>query len=200
MNMTKQSGWRVVDLVTAAVLGVATGIIFIIWNQIGYLAFTSLDVFTAGLGGLVNGIWYLGGPLGGLIIRKPGAALFVEVVAATVSMALGSQWAIETLFSGIAQGLGAELIFALFLYRRFGAGVAALSGLGAATGAMILELFVGSTPNIAYAPIRLFTYWTTSSLSGIVLAGLLAWVLTRALAQTGVLDRFASGRELRRRV
>ncbi len=198
--MTKQSGWRVVDLVTAAVLGVATGIIFIIWNQIGYLAFTSLDVFTAGLGGLVNGIWYLGGPLGGLIIRKPGAALFVEVVAATVSMALGSQWAIETLFSGIAQGLGAELIFALFLYRRFGAGVAALSGLGAATGAMILELFVGSTPNIAYAPIRLFTYWTTSSLSGIVLAGLLAWVLTRALAQTGVLDRFASGRELRRRV
>lgn len=198
--MTKQSGWRVVDLVAAAVLGVATGIIFIIWNQIGYLAFTSLDVFTAGLGGLVNGIWYLGGPLGGLIIRKPGAALFVEVVAATVSMALGSQWAIETLFSGIAQGLGAELIFALFLYRRFGAGVAALSGLGAATGAMILELFVGSTPNIAYAPIRLFTYWTTSSLSGIVLAGLLAWVLTRALAQTGVLDRFASGRELRRRV
>lgn len=198
--MTKQSGWRVVDLVTAAVLGVATGIIFIIWNQIGYLAFTSLDVFTAGLGGLVNGIWYLGGPLGGLIIRKPGAALFVEVVAATVSMVLGSQWAIETLFSGIAQGLGAELIFALFLYRRFGAGVAALSGLGAATGAMILELFVGSTPNIAYAPIRLFTYWTTSSLSGIVLAGLLAWVLTRALAQTGVLDRFASGRELRRRV
>ncbi len=198
--MSLLNRWRVVDLVTAAVLGVTTGVIFIIWNQIGYLAFTTLDVFTPGLGGLVNGIWYLGGPLGALIIRKPGAALFVEVVASVVSMAMGSQWAIETLFSGVAQGLGAELVFAAFGYRKWGPGVAALSGLGAATGAMILELFVGSTPNIAYAPLRLFIYWTTSSLSGIVLAGLLAWWLTRALAQTGVLDRFASGRELRQRV
>ncbi len=192
--------WRVVDLVTAAVLGVTTGVIFIIWNQIGYLAFTALDVFTPGLGGLVTGIWYLGGPLGGLIIRKPGAALFVEVVAATVSMALGSQWAIETLFSGIAQGLGAELVFAGFRYRHWGPRVAALSGLGAATGAMVLELFVGSTPNILYAPLRLTIYWVTSSISGIVLAGLLAWWITRALAQTGVLDRFGAGRELRRRI
>ncbi len=198
--MLNQTRWRVVDLVTAAVLGVATGVIFVIWNQLGYLAFTALDVFTPGLGGLVNGIWYLGGPLGALVIRKPGAALFVEVVAATVSMALGSQWAIDTLFSGIAQGLGAELVFAAFAYRHWGPKVAALSGLGAATGAMILELFVGSTPNILYAPLRLAIYWVTSSISGIVLGGLLAWWLTRALAQTGVLDRFASGRELRRRV
>lgn len=198
--MQSSYSWRVLDIVTAAILGVVTGVIFVIWNQLGYFAFTSLDVLTPGLGGLVNGIWYLGGPLGGLIIRKPGAALFVEVVAATVSMAFGSQWAIETLFSGVAQGLGAELVFASFRYRRWGIVVAALSGLGAATGAMILELWVGATPNIAYAPLRLGIYWVSSSISGIVLAGLLAYYLTRALAQTGVLDRFASGRDLRRRV
>lgn len=33
--------------------------------------------------------------------------------------------------------------------------------------------------------------------SGIVLAGLLAWALTNALAKTGALDRFASGRGAR---
>ena len=38
-------------------------------------------------------------------------------------------------------------------------------------------------------------YLITCSLSGIVLAGLLAFVLVRALAATGALDRFAAGRE-----
>ena len=192
--------WRVVDIVTAAVLGVATGVIFVIWNQIGYAAFSALDVFTPGFGGLVAGIWFMGGPLGGLVIRKPGAAIFVEVVAAVVSMAAGSQWGVETLMAALVQGAGAELVFAAFRYRRFGPGVAALSGAGAALGAMILELFVGSTPNIA----RSFTfnaiYWPCSILSGVVLAGLLSWALVRLLAQTGVLDRFAAGRDYRKRV
>jgi energy-coupling factor transport system substrate-specific component len=31
--------------------------------------------------------------------------------------------------------------------------------------------------------------------SGLVIAGLGSWLLTRALAQTGVLDQFPSGRE-----
>ena len=99
--------WRVVDMVTAAILGVACGIIFLVWNQVGGAAYTVVDALTPGVGGLVAGIWYLGGVLGGLVIRKPGAALFVEVLAALISTAFGSQWAISTIYSGIAQGLGA---------------------------------------------------------------------------------------------
>jgi ABC-type cobalt transport system, permease component len=52
------------------------------------------------------GIWLLGGVLGGLIIRKPGAALAVELLAALVSAAVGNQWGITTLYSGLAQGIG----------------------------------------------------------------------------------------------
>ena len=62
-----------------------------------------------------------------MIIRKPGAALFVELVAGFVSMALGNQWGWETMYSALAQGLGAELVFAIFAYRRFGAIVAIVS-------------------------------------------------------------------------
>lgn len=54
------------------------------------------------MGGIVTGIWLIGGVLGGLIIRKPGAAVYVEVLAATVSAVLGSQRGIETLYSGLA--------------------------------------------------------------------------------------------------
>ncbi|MBF4460335.1 MULTISPECIES: ECF transporter S component [unclassified Pseudoclavibacter] len=188
--------WRVIDIVTAAVLGVATGLIFIFWNSVGYAWFVAMDAFTPGIGGIAVGIWLLGGVLGGLIIRKPGAALFVEVLAACVSMLLGSQWSIETVYSGIAQGLGAELIFALFLYRRFGLSVAMLAGAGAAVAAWVLELFLSA--NIEKGPEFLTIYLVAVVVSGAVLAGVVGWLLTRALAATGALNRFAAGRSAKR--
>lgn len=197
---TYSRSWRVVDIVTAAVLGVTCGVIFVIWNQVGYAGFTALDVVTPGLGGLAAGIWYLGGPLGMMIIRKPGAAIFVEVAAAVVSMAIGSQWGVSTVLSGLVQGLGAELVFLIFAYRKYNLGVAVLSGVGAGLGAFVFEMFYGATPNIAKSLTFNAIYGVSTAISGAVLAGLLAWALTRALAQTGVLDRFASGREYRERV
>ena len=189
--------WRVVDMVTTAILGVACGLLFLIWNQIGGLGYDVLDAVTPGFGGLITGIWLIGGPIGGLIVRKPGAAILVEVIAASVSAALGSQWGISTLYSGLAQGLGAEIIFALFVYRRFSLTVAALSGAGTGVGAWILEFLAFG--NMAKSFGFNITYLITLIISGAI-AGLLAWLLVRGLAQTGALDRFVAGREVRTRV
>ena len=187
--------WRVIDIVTAAVLGVACGLIFVVWNQVGGAGYEVLKAVAPGLGGLVTGVWLLGGTLGGYVIRKPGAALFVELLAATVSMGLGSQWAIATLYSGLAQGLGAEIVFALVAYRRFNVWVAAAAGALSFACEWILELFTEGNlgKGVAYNVV----YLVCGALSGVVLAGLLAWALTSALAQTGALDRFASGRGAR---
>ena len=196
MASTAQSlRWRVIDIVTAAVLGVACGLIFVIWNQVGGAAYEVLKAVAPGLGGLATGIWLLGGTLGGYVIRKPGAAFFVELMAATVSMALGSQWAVETIYSGLAQGLGAEIVFALVAYRRFNAMI--VSGAGAVSFACewVLELFLSGhlEKGVLYNAI----YLVCGAISGAVLAGMLAWALTSALAKTGALDRFASGRGAR---
>ncbi len=184
--------WRVVDIVVAAVLSVAVGLIFYGWNTIGYAGYEAVNALTPGLGGLVNGVWFLGGPLGAIIIRKPGAALFVEILAASVSAALGTVWGIEVLYSGFAQGLGAELIFLLVIYRRFNLTLTMISGALAGVGAVVLEYFLG---NIAKGLEYNLIYLATSTVSGAILAGLLAWVLMRALAKTGALSRFAAGRE-----
>lgn len=189
----KNNSWRVIDIVTAAVLGVACGLLFWVWNSVGYAGFKALDTLTPGLGGLVSGIWFTGGVLGGLIIRKPGAAIFVEVIAASVSALIGSQWGIETLYSGLAQGLGAELIFLLFAYRRFDLPVAVLAGVGAGVGAFVLELFTSA--NFAMSFTFNLIYLTCTVISGAVLAGVLSHYLVKALAQTGALDRFGAGRE-----
>ena len=69
-----------------------------------------------------------------------------------------------------------------------------LAGAGAGLGAWFNELFIGTTPNITLGPAYNAIYLVTNVLSGAVLAGLLAWLITRALARTGALSRFASGR------
>jgi energy-coupling factor transport system substrate-specific component len=189
--------WRVIDIVIAAILGVATGLIFWFWNTIGYLWFETADAVTPGLGGIATGIWLIGGVIGGLVIRKPGAALLVELIGAVVSMLVGNVWGVATIYSGIVQGLGAELVFAVFAYRRFGVVVASLAGIGAGVGAWIFEFFTG---NIEKSATFNVIYFSSIVVSGALLAGVLGWVLVRALAATGALSRFAAGRHARRDV
>ena len=119
--------------------------------------------------------------------------MFVEVIAASVSALIGSQWGIETLYSGLAQGLGAGLIFLLFAYRRFDLPVAILAGVGSAVGAFILELFLSA--NLAMSLQFNIIYLTCMVISGAILGGVLCHYLVKALAKTGALDRFGAGRE-----
>ncbi|WP_396654494.1 ECF transporter S component [Microbacterium sp.] len=192
--------WRVVDIVVAAVLGVAIGLLFWGWNIIGGAWFGAADALTPGFGGIAVGIWLIGGVIGGLVIRKPGAALVVELIAAIISMLIGNVWGVSTVLSGLVQGLGAELIFALFLYRRFGIVVAALSGVGAAVAAWVFEMFYGSSPNFLKSIEFNAIYLGALVISGALLAGVVGWLLVRALASTGALSRFAAGREVRQEV
>lgn len=187
--------WRVVDIVVASVLGVACGFVFLGWNAVGYAWYEAMDALTPGLGGLATGIWLLGGILGGLVIRKPGAAVYVEVLAATVSAVLGSQWGISTLYSGLAQGIGVEIIFAIFMYRQFNLVVTILAGMAAGWGAFVLELFTSG--NLAKSFEFNMIYLVTLTISGAILAGALGFYVVKALAKTGALDRFAVGREQR---
>lgn len=184
--------WRNIDIIIAAVIGVAVGLIFVIWNIIGGAGYEAVNALTPGLGGLVAGMWFLGGPLGAYIIRKPGAAIFVEVIAATVSALIGNQWGISTLYSGLAQGLGAELVFLILAYKSYNLATVVISGLMAGVGAWTFELFSG---NLAKTFEFNVIYLISTALSGAVLAGLLAYFLAKALAATGALDRFAIGRE-----
>ena len=184
--------WRNIDIIIAAVIGVAVGLIFVIWNIIGGAGYEAVNALTPGLGGLVAGMWFLGGPLGAYIIRKPGAAIFVEVIAATVSALIGNQWGISTLYSGLAQGLGAELVFLILAYKSYNLATVVISGLMAGVGAWTFELFTG---NLAKTFEFNVIYLISTALSGAVLAGLLAYFLAKALAATGALERFAIGRE-----
>jgi energy-coupling factor transport system substrate-specific component len=182
----------VVDIVVGGVLAVAVGFLFVAWN-VGYLGpATLLTPLLPGLQGLLNGPWLLAGPLVGLVVRKPGAALYGELVAAIVSALVGNQWGFTTVISGLVQGLGAEIVFALVLYRTWRWWVALFAGAAAGIGGALYDL---SGYYAGAKPVFVTNYLVTSVVSGAVFAGLLAWVLVRALAATGALSRFGPGRE-----
>lgn len=190
--------WRVVDIVVASVLGVASGLIFLLWN-IGYLGPKALlDPLLPGLQGLLDGPWLFAGVLGALVIRKPGAAIYTETLAAVVSALVGNQWGgFLTLEAGLVQGLGAEIVFLIVAYRLWSLPVAVLAGAGAALAGAVNNLilwYAGSDTTFT------IVYLVSSVLSGAVIAGGGAWLIARGLGRTGALDRFGSGRAARERV
>lgn len=188
--------WRVVDLVTTAVLGVAFGAVFLAWQNVYVVATPLLAPFKP-LEGLLAGIYFLPAVVGGLLVRRPGAALFTELVAAFVEMALGNIWGATVLISGLMQGIGVELVFALVLWRRWNAMVAVTAGI--ASG--VVEL-VGYEWWSYYADqpwSYRIAYLGFTVVSGAVIAGLAGWALVRALAATGALTAFPPGVEHARR-
>ncbi|GAA3869030.1 ECF transporter S component [Leifsonia kafniensis] len=190
--------WRVVDIVVASVIGVASGLIFIVWNQASNPLSAVLSPVLPGLQALLGGGWLFAAVLGGLIIRKPGAALFTELVAAVVSTLVGgNEWGPLTLVSGAVQGLGAEIVFALFLYANYRLYVAILAGAGAGLAMAVNDLLLwypGASNEFS------IIYVISALVSGAVVAGVLSWLAMRGLARTGALNRFAAGRQITREV
>ncbi|GGL01368.1 ABC transporter permease [Salinibacterium xinjiangense] len=189
--------WRVVDIVVASVIGVASGLVFVAWNVASNPITDPLAALLPGLQAVGGGFWLFAGVLTAIVVRKPGAALYGELVAATVSALIGNQWGPLTLVSGAVQGLGAELVFAIFLYANWRFGVAILAGVGAGIGMAVTDLtlwYPGSdTPFIVI-------YTISAMVGGALIAGLLSWLAMRGLARTGALNRFAAGREIAKRV
>ena len=192
--MSRDLTWRTVDIVVTAALAVAFGVVFWAWNGVWE---ATKPVFTAVTPAqyIISGVWLIPAVLGGLIIRKPGAALFTELVAATVSAILGSIWGLDTLLSGAIQGAAAEFVFGATLYSRWSLGVAIAASIAAAVGEWIHDMpFYYATLDLGPQLVIL----VFMIVSAIVIAGVGSWLLMRSLVQTGVLAQFPAGRAQQR--
>lgn len=178
--------WRVVDIVVAAVLGVASGVVFL-GADLVYVPINVVLTLTPGLVGLTAGLWLFAGVLGGLIIRRPGAAILVSLIATLVETAVWNTWGLSNILFGLLQGAGAELAVALFLYKSSRIWVAIIGGaLAAIPNAVLSFLFYYPDQAAGFY----VTYTATAVISGVVIGGILAWLVARGLVRTGALNRF----------
>lgn len=176
--------WRTRDIVVTAVISVAFAVVFWAWNSFVWPFFAFLGAFQ----NLLYGIWLVPAVLAPLIVRKPGAALFAEMVAAAVSL-VASPWGPDTLLSGFVQGAAAELVFAFTLYRSWGFPVLAVAAIASAAAAWLHDWA------IYYAAIDTgmqVLVGILMAISAVVIVAGGSVALVRALRQAGVLEGFPS--------
>jgi len=189
-----RSAWRTQDYVLVAVLAVVFGALYWWWLQ-PYLWIAPLAAQPGQE--LFFGIWFVGGLLGGYIIRRPGAAFLAESMAALAEVLLGAPAGPILVVTGLMQALGPELVFASTGYRHWGWKTMLLAGIAAALVALPWNWF--RLGYFALEPGFLVALLAIRLLSG-ALAGLLAKLLGDALAATGGLSYFPLGRERAREV
>jgi len=186
--------WKMKEVVLAVILAVACGVIYLGWSTL----WIPISAIVGPVGaGFMFGIWVIASPIVAYIIRKPGAAFIAEVAAAAVELLTGSHFGLSALLVGVFQGVGSEIAFALFGYKRYNLFTLMLSGALAAVFGMLYNIIANG---FGYYTLEVFLMTLgIHVISGMILGGWLAKVVVDALANTGVLEQYELMKEKRKK-
>jgi energy-coupling factor transport system substrate-specific component len=184
--MTRSYAWTLREILIAAVLGAVFAVLYLAWVQVWLVAQAAFGVLAMDA---MMGFWFIVSIIAAAIIRKPGAALLCETLAAGVEVLLGSPAGLMLLVSGAIQGAGAELVFAATRWRTYSLPVLMLAGVGSAIFSFAYTWVLFGYG--ALSPTLLVVMFVVRCLSGALLGGLLGQVATEALYRTGVLSGLA---------
>lgn len=182
--------YTTLDIVVTVVLGVVFGVL----NSPFGVVYQAFQAAFGPVGANLFGVFNISQVLAMYIVRKPGVAFINMMVNGLVQMLSGNPAGAITLGWGFTQGLGAEIVFAVYRYRRFDWLACFLAGgLGANVFSNVWTYtvygFIAGSWQLMLAGtvLGIFTYG--------VMSGLVAWGLGRTLRKLGVLNNFRAGRE-----
>lgn len=186
----KLFSWKLNEIVVLVVLSIAIGVLFWAWTFIAALA---KPLGAIGLDYLLAGVWFIAGTLVAFIIRRPGAALLGEVLAAILEGFI-TQWGITAAIWGLVQGLGAEAVFAATRYKKWNLPTMLAAALLSSIFSYILDFFYSQywTLQAWVWPIQIVSV----SVGGLFWAGWLAYRIGRGIIRTGVASNLRSADDL----
>jgi energy-coupling factor transport system substrate-specific component len=176
---------NIFEIVLTLVLAVALGVAFWGWTFVYDIAKPFLKL--AGLSYLVAGFWILASVFIPYIIRKPGVAIIASVMAAFIESLL-THWGLMSVMWGLVQGIGAEIIFFLFSYKKWKPGVLFLAAGLSAIFSYSLDYFLYDYKNLSVG--FNMTQVTSYVFSAFFFAGFLSFILGKRLKRMGILDQF----------
>lgn len=187
------ANWKLREVVVLSVFAVVFGIIYLLFLQLGNVL--------VGMFGLIGydfifGIWFIVSIIASYVIRKPGAALLSETIAAMIEVMLGNAVGPRLILAGIIQGFGAEAVFAAARWKNYSVWVLMAAGMGSSVTSFLWGYFLSgfSALSPGYVTAMFFVRLT----SGALLAGLLGKFISDSLAKTGALNSFPIGKETRK--
>lgn len=183
ISLTKNT--TIFETVFTAVVSSSLGVMFWGWTFVYDILKPFLKVL--GLNYAIAGIWVISAILVPAIIRRPGIAIMAALISAFVE-SLFTHWGLISLSSGLAQGLGAEIIFCFFLYRRWDFPVLVLASMSSAALSYLSDYFIYDYAHLSKIIVAI--QFTSFLVSSVFLSAYLSSYIVKRLKRLGVLNRF----------
>ena len=178
--------WKLKEVVLMSLFSVVFGIVYLLFLHVG-------NIWAGFIGPIayewIFGIWFIVSIICMYIIRKPGAAVISETIAAAIEVLLGNAVGPRLILAGVVQGLGAEAAFAATRYKRFDIWVLMLAGVGASVFSFAYGYFLGGFTVFSTGYVLLML--GIRIVSGALLAGVGGKVVVDGLLATGSLRGYA---------
>ncbi|MGP4078446.1 ECF transporter S component [Pseudalkalibacillus sp. R45] len=184
-NSRKMKGLTTVDIVLMAILAIVNGV------ALTYLAM--LNQLLTALGGpiltsITLGLYSISGVLAAYIIRKPGAAFFTLTLAGVVQIISGNPNGLISITAAVTDGLGVELGFMMFRYKRWDWLSTGVAGLLAVPLWFIIAAFWFGY--YKWGITILLIAFAVRCVSGVILSGWLSKLIGDLLVRTDILKGF----------
>lgn len=191
------SAWALKDVILASLLGMFFAVIS--FAVVHFVVFVVTPLATPfGVGELmieiVFGIFFMSAVMAPYIIQKPGVAVVVGTLTGFLQILMGSAFASTVLLSAFVQGVGAEVAFATFRYKKYSWTTMLLAATGATIASFILAWYRGVWNEVV--PGFIVLRFVMRLASACLISGVLAKFLADRLARAGVLKSYPLGGEI----
>ena len=126
------------------------------------------------------------------MLRRPGAAIISEMLAAVIECLLGNYFGPIIILSGFVQGLGIELVLAVFGYKKYDLKTMLIASVCCSVITMGYNLVISGYSTIA--PSVLMIMLIVRIISAMLITACFTKYLADRLAKAGVLRGYAVSR------
>jgi energy-coupling factor transport system substrate-specific component len=187
--------WKLKDVLMIAICAVLFGFVFLGATYAG--GALSAVLTPMGLSSLgyepFYGIYFMAGAFGIYVMRKPGTGVIAELLAAIIECLLGNYFGPIIILSGLVQGIGFELVFALKGYKKYDLATMLQASVVCSVMTMIYNLIRGYS-QIAVAILLLMLF--VRIISAMVIDGVITKALADGLTKAGVLKGYVIGQNM----
>ena len=178
--------WTMRETVTLAIIGVVFAFLYLGWVQLWLVVQAATGPLAMDV---LMGFWFSGSIFAAWLIRKPFIAFSTAMITVVVQIIAGNPSGAILLLTGLVQGAGSEVPFALTKWKRYSWPMVIASGGTTAIFSFVYTWFRFSYWELAGGLV--VTMFVIRFLSGIILGGLLGRVLAGAVHRTGVTSGLA---------
>jgi energy-coupling factor transport system permease protein len=181
----KSLAYTTTDIAIMAVLGVAFGLLNLVFSSLWNIASAGLGI----IGGALIQCFFIAPCLAAWLIRRPGVFLITYMIASLTNMLAGNPVGVLQLYWGFAGGLSGEIGFALVGFRPN------KIVLGIILGCIIFVPLANVVTYFAFGwsgtPIGLFILsLVVGMIANVVESGLVGIGLGKAVVNTGLLKSY----------